>query len=200
MPIISCGLAKGHRGNPVSGLRLERLYGTPVLLSGLSALTLSTGEYSAIHQKHKNTVRQILRLPVNTPESALMFLAGCLPATALIHLRMFSILGMVARLESDNILNQLGRQILLSDGRGKSWFLAVRTISAQYGVTDPLLILQTPPSKESWKRLTKHLVTKWWEEKYRGEAALLPSLKYLNLTTLSLNTPHMMWRCAGRQY
>ena len=38
MSVLPIGMACSHRGNPDSSLRLEKLYGTPVLLSGLPAL------------------------------------------------------------------------------------------------------------------------------------------------------------------
>ena len=36
--IMSCGLARGRRTNPVVSLKILALYGTPVLMSGLSSL------------------------------------------------------------------------------------------------------------------------------------------------------------------
>ena len=94
---VHCGLAKGHRGNPASGLRLERAYGAPVLLSGTAALILNGAEISALHQHCKSSFRQILRLPITTPKSFIMFIAGSLPATALIHLNTLTLLGMIGR-------------------------------------------------------------------------------------------------------
>ena len=41
--VPNCGMAHGHRGNTAKGLRLERIYGAPVLLSGV-ALVLSSPE------------------------------------------------------------------------------------------------------------------------------------------------------------
>ena len=40
--LLPSGLARGHRGNPAASVRVERLYGIPVLLSGLATLVLST--------------------------------------------------------------------------------------------------------------------------------------------------------------
>ena len=133
-----------HRGNPSASLKLERLYGTPVLLSGLASLVLTDEEYEAVHHHHKLTLQRLQRLHIATPECVVMFLAGSLPATALLHLRMLGLLGMIASLGPDNILNNHGRHILLSastDKNCKSWFLSVRTLCQQYSLSDPLLIL-----------------------------------------------------------
>ena len=88
-----------------------------------------------------------------------MFLAGSFPAAALLHLKMLSILGMIAKLGPTNVLHQHGRNVLLSSKYKKSWFLTMRSVCLQYGLLDPLLILQSPPAKEKWKRLTKFKVT-----------------------------------------
>ena len=39
--VLPAGLARGHCGNPAAALKVEKLYGVPVLLSGLGALVLS---------------------------------------------------------------------------------------------------------------------------------------------------------------
>ena len=143
--ILHCGLAKGHQGNPASSLRLEPAYGAPVLLSGTAALILNGAEISALHQHYKCSVHQILRLPITTPESFIIFIAGSLPATAFIHLHTLTLLGMISCLGRDGILNKIGCQALLS-GSTHSWFVMVRHITQRYiyALPDPLLILQTP--------------------------------------------------------
>ena len=161
--VLHCGLAKGHRGNPAAGLRLERSYGAPVLLSGVAALVLSSAEISALHQHYKSSLRQLLRLPITTPESFVMFLAGSLPATAIVHLRTLTLLGMISRLGPTGILNKIGRDSLLTASNKGSWFLAVRRTTQQYGLPDPLIVLQQPLPKCRWKSLCKGMVMKWWE-------------------------------------
>ena len=39
--ILPVGLARGHRGNPATSMRAERIYGAPVLLSGIGSLVLN---------------------------------------------------------------------------------------------------------------------------------------------------------------
>ena len=167
--VLHCGLARGHRGNTAAGLKLERIYGAPVLLSGVAALVLSSPELATLHQQYKVMVRNLARLPQNTPECFIMLLGGTLPATALVHLGMLTLLGMVARLGPSGILNKLGRHALLL-GAPRSWFVQVRHITLKYGLTDPLLVLQQPSTKGQWKTSCRAAVTKWWLDYYRGEA------------------------------
>ena len=121
----------------------------------------------------------------------MFFLAGSLPATALIHLRQLSLLGMLARLGEESILQQIGRQVLLSKSiKVKSWFSQVRGISQQYTLPDPLLVLQSPFRKESWNKTCKSRIISWWEQRLRGETALLPSLTYFHPSFMSLTKTH----------
>ena len=197
--VLHCGLAKGHRGSPAAGLRLERAYGAPVLLSGVASLVLSGAEISAIHQHFKMCVLHLMRLPLTTPECFLMFSAGALPATAIIHLHTFTLLGMIGRLQQHCILNKLGRQALLS-GSNSSWFVMVRRFAQQYQLPDPLIVLQQPLPKSQWKSLCKSKVVMWWEKHFRGEADNLESLLYFNPHFFSLTKTHKTISSANSPY
>ena len=180
MALLPTGMARSHRGNPAASLRIEKLYGSSVLFSGLSSLTLDDSELGIIHHQHKINLERLQRLFPSTPETVVMFLAGSLPATGLLHLRMLCTLGMIARVGSQNILHQHGRHILLSadqySTKKSSWFLSLREISRKYGLPDPLLVLQSPPTKSHWKSKCKSLVIDFFERKLRAEAEVLPSL------------------------
>ena len=107
---------------------------------------------------------------------------------------------MLARLGSNSTLQLIGREVLLASEKSKSWFLTVRSLCQQYGLPDPLNILQSPPTKEYWKRMCKASVMTWWEVKLRGEASLLSSLTYFQPTYMSLNTTHPIWSMAESPY
>jgi hypothetical protein len=196
---LHCGLAKGHRGNPVAGLRLHRIYGAPVLLSGVSALVLSAPELAALHAHYRLSIRQLLRLPVSTPECFVMMMAGTLPATALLHMQILSLLGMIGRLGPECILNRIGRQSLLEAVTG-SWFVAARRVTVQYGLTDPLLVLQQAPTRRRWKAMVRSKVIDWWEQKFRGEAEHLASLRHFKPHFFSLTHTHNTFVSAGSPY
>ena len=46
--VLHTGIARSHRGNPASSIKIEKLYATPVLLSGISSLVLSSNEVKLI--------------------------------------------------------------------------------------------------------------------------------------------------------
>ena len=196
--ITSCGLARGQRTNPTVSLRILSLYGTPVLMSGLGSLLLSSTETAMIDQQFKRTLQNILKLSVASPPSLVHFVAGSLPATALLHLRQLSLFGMVCRLKGDP-LHQHAVQVLLTlPATAQSWFIQVRNLHLQYQLPHPLELLETPPTKTGFKKLAKSKVIDYWEQRLRSEASFLPSLTYFHPQFLSLTTPHKLWSTAGQ--
>ena len=121
-------------------------------------------------------------------------MAGCLPAVAVVHLKMLSLLGMISRLEAGSILQEIGRNALLSaTPNKKSWFIKIREICTQYCLPDPLLVLQDEMSKEAWKNKCKATILSYWGNRLRGQSKLLPSLIYFQPQFMSLVSPHSLW-------
>ena len=114
--VLPAGLARGHNGNPAAALRVEQLYGVPVLLSGLGALVLSNAEVCSLDHHFKVGLEQLQRLYKSTPDPVVCFLAGSLPASALLHLRQLSLLTMISRLGPTNIVYQHAINLLSSPG------------------------------------------------------------------------------------
>ena len=79
-------------------------------------------------------------------------------------------------------------------------FYLVRTLSQKYNLPNPLLILQTPPTKYYWKSLCRSKVVDWHEQKLRSEGDLLPSLQFFKPAFMSLSSPHPIWTCANSPY
>ena len=55
-PVLYTGIAKGHRANPVIGIKVEKVYAAPVLLSGLGALVLTKKDIDTIDHHFKQTL------------------------------------------------------------------------------------------------------------------------------------------------
>ena len=199
--ILHTGAALHHCANPSASIQLERLYGCPVLFSGVASLVLNKKEINVLSKHHKRTLCRLQKLPSNTPDCVLLFLAGSLPAAGILHLRILSLLGMIARSSSSSILQQIGRQALLSHPcNKKSWFIQARLLCTQYHLIDPLLLMQEPMNKETWKRQCRSAVISYWEDKLRLEASQLPSLKYFRPGFMSLKETHPIWEMAENGY
>ena len=192
--ILHTGAARNHFANPSSCLQLEKIYGSGVLFSGTASLVLSEKEVSSLSRHYRHTICKLQKLPITAPSCVIFFLAGSLPAVAILHLRILSLFGMIARSDPSSVLQQIGRKELLSEHCNKySWFQKVRAITQLYLLSDPLLLLQNPPTKESWKKTCRAKILDYWELKFRAEAALLPSLKYFQPQFMSLSRPHPVW-------
>ena len=199
MAVLPAGLARGHRGNPAASLRVELLYGAPVLLSGVAALVLNKTETKALHHHYKLFLERLQRLHKCSPEPVVCFLGGSLPLTALLHLQQLTLLGMISRLGPSNILHRLGITILSnpSFNTSHSWFKDVQHICSQYSLAPPLAFLSNPPTQSSFKSTIKAKVMDYWERKLRAAAAGLKSLSYFKPAFYSLSRPHPVWSTAG---
>ena len=104
--------------------------------------------------------------------------------------------GMVSRLLTDP-LNIHARNMLTDAKRtAKSWFTQIRDISLQYRLPHPLVILDNPPTKESYKKMVQSHILDYWENKLRGEASMLQSLEHCNPSFMSLASPQPIWTTA----
>ena len=143
--ILHAGLGKGHRANPAASLRVEAVYGAPVLFSGMASLVLTNKEEKLLDQHYKVHIQRLLRLHQATPAAVVFLLAGCLPLPAQLHLRMFSLFGQLSRLKNgDNILAAHAASIL-SSSSSKSWFWRLRGLCLQYGL--PPHLSGCPPAQ-----------------------------------------------------
>ena len=183
-------------------MRVEKLYGIPVMLSGLATMVLSKSEIATLDGHFKLHVERLLKLHQATPACVVWFLAGCLPAQAVLHLRQFTIFGMLCRLhEANNVLASHARHVLATARpSAKSWFSQIQDLCLQYSLPHPITFLGSPPTKHSFKNLVKSHIINYCESKLRDEGApvLLPSLTYFSPTSMSLSNPpsnllHLCW-------
>ena len=187
--VMFAGLAQRHRANPAVGLKIERIYGNPVLMSGLASLVLSGPEQTLLDQHGKQNYQNLQKLHDKTPDSVVYFLAVCLPTSAEIHRKQLSLFGMITRLTSDP-LNIHARNVLTeAKSSSKSWFCQLRELCLQYGLLHPLKLLENPLNKMKFKKVIRSKIINYWENKLCGEASLLQSLEYFNPNFMSLG-PH----------
>ena len=96
-----------------------------------------------------------MRIYDRTPDPAVYFLAGSLPAEGYLHLHQLSIFGMVCRLEN-NVLKDLATAILSSAlPPMKSIFQNIHQLCVMYNLPDALSMLKRPPSKDKFKTICK---------------------------------------------
>ena len=190
--VLPAGLALHHNANPAACLRVEQLYALPVLLSGLSALVLTSSEVALLTSHYKKILSMLMKLHDRTPDSVVYFLSGSLPCRALLHLRQFSLFSMICLLD-ENILRNMAMSILVEAKQSaKSWFHQIRDLCIMYGLPHPISLLSTPIAKDKFSKLCHQKVYEYWHRKLSQESNL-PSLQYLQPTYLSLQHPHPIW-------
>ena len=200
--ILSMGLSRRHRANPIAALRAETVFATPVLYSGMASIFVSKSEALILAKHVKETTENLLKLHPKTPEPVVFFLAGRLPGEATLHLKQLTLFGMICRLPG-NILNTIAYRLLtFSSQSSKNWFSDIRTLCFKYNLPHPLKLLREPPSKESFKNLIKTNITDFWQENLRAHSATMEqkSLKYFKPKFMSLLKPHPMWQYATTSY
>jgi len=109
--VLHVGIARGHRGNPAASIRVEKMYGVPVLLSGTASLVLKQAEYDSIDAHYKKKLQSLMKLHDKTPDAVVYFLSGSLPSSATLHIKQLTLFSMIARLP-DNILHKIGKYLL----------------------------------------------------------------------------------------
>ena len=194
--ILHTGIARGHHGNPAASLRVQRIYGLPVLMSGLGTLVLNKPEKDIINQHYKVTLENLMRLHKSTPECVVYFLSGSLPGIALLHLRQLSLLGMVTRLQGSILHTHALNVYRRGKASSRSWFFQLRNICLKYSLPHPSTLLECPLTKLAFKNLTKKAVISFWEKKLRDDAKSLKSLEYFRPEFMSLSIPHPIWLTA----
>lgn len=174
-------------------LKIEQIYASPVFLSGLATLILTTKQVGLLDHYYKVHLERILRLHQSTPVPVVFFLAGRLPIQAQLHLKMISLFGIICRLsDGNNFLSKVATSFFSSfpTQRTKSWFNGLRKIFVIYNLPHPLHWLRGRPSKESVKEVAKASVLKYWLKLLREQASKLTSTMYLKTDFLGLTRCH----------
>ena len=182
-------------------LKTWNIYALQVLLSGLASLNLQTKDYYLLNQYHKKLVISFLKLPDETPQSAAFFIAGTLPVKASLHLKQFTLFGMIMRLPSDPLFEHAKYVLTTSRGKPWSWFEHLRELCLMYGLPHPLSFLENPPTKTTYNRLINAKIVDYWESTLRSEAVNLSSLRYFKPAYMSLCKPHpLLWTAGSNPY
>ena len=123
MDVFQCVTERAHRGNPAAALRVQVLHGLPVLLNCLGSVVLSNAETNMLRQHFKESLQRLQKLLKGTPDPVVYFLGGSLPLPALLDIKSFTLLNMIAQLGPDNILHRIGSSILSQAKPNKNlWF------------------------------------------------------------------------------
>ena len=134
-----------------------------------------------------------MKLPIDVPEEAIYFLAGSLPFTAHLHLRCLALFGMICNLRNNILFNIAEASLLTAAPSHKSWFTMLRNLCIQYGLPDPLKLLQSPMPPARFKSLCKSKVYDYWHVTLTNSCKSKSSLQLLRPEFTSLQKCHPIW-------
>ena len=83
--LFAYGLHRQNGLDPQTTIHLIRIYIIPVLLYGLEIVLLNKSQVDRLELYQKKLLKQVLSVPVNTPNAAVYILTGILPIEAQIH-------------------------------------------------------------------------------------------------------------------
>ena len=111
---------------------------------------------------------------------------------------MFSLLSMISRLGSENVLRQICIYLLQIQS-SSSWIITMRSLSTKYLLPDPLLVLIEPPCKIAYKNLVRKKVLEYHHLNIVRDIKSKRSLRFLKAEYLPLGYgPPPLWlSCNG---
>ena len=110
--------------------------------------------------------------------------------------------GQLCRLDKSNPIVCVGkRQLALKTASSNSWFIQLRKVTKKYGMEDPAVLLQYPPSKHEWKMYCKTKVNSYWTNYFQNECKRRKSLEFFNPDGMSVFNTHPIYSsCMGDPY
>ena len=177
--------------NPVVQTHIWRTCHLPILLSGLPALPIRSVHVKSLSTFHKRIMRGFLKLSKYSPVPALYFLLGELPVEGVLHCRTLGLLHNVASNPNTTVYAMIKYILMMCEEKSTTWSNHVTELCMRYDLPPPLALLESPPSKESWKELVKTKVTIWHERNLRDMSLNNSKMCYLNVQLLGLSgQPH----------
>ena len=182
--MLSMGMTKSHRANPLASLRAECIFAAPVLYSGITPFfTCERNILKIIETPSKNTFPCGV---LSRWKTARRGSAASEAADALWH-------DMTP--EGQYFKQNCCESSNSGETINKNWFSEIRALSFTYILPHPLLLLRYPPSKEDFKYRVKTNITDFWQTKLRQHSKELEDkcLKYLKPNFMSLSKPHPLY-------
>ena len=177
--------------SPVVKLHLYRTYACPIVRSGLSSFTLREASLQPLIILQRKTIRSILKLSKTSSIPALHFLTGELPIEGKIHRDVFSLFFSIWANPNTKI-NEIVKYLLkMSTENSRTWSIFIRQLSTRYGLSDPLLCLNSdPPQKSVYKEHILTRITAFHETELRQKALSNSCMTYLNVSVSGLRGRH----------
>lgn len=185
--LLGPALAQRCLLNPELKMHLFRLFTCPITRCGLSAMVIRPTLMEPLEVFHRKALRSFLSLSDRSPVPALYFIFGELPLSAKIHRDMFALFYGIWKNQQTKIHEIVKYLLQEAPDNSRTWSIYLRHLSKQYGLPDPLDLLNTEPmSKEVFKNMVMSKITAFHERNLRERAANNSKMGFMNVTTHGL--------------
>ena len=174
--------------SPKVSIQIYRIYVIPRLMYGLEAVVLNKTQITELEAFHRKTLKNLQSLSPRTPTSAVFLLAGMPPLEALLDLRLTSLLYTIGKAPNSNLREIGWYQLARKKSTSSSWFVYCVKRLAVYDL-DPSDVMSGIFSKTQ----LKSKILQYWDTTLRQEAAMKPSLRYLDVEKCSVSHTHPIW-------
>ena len=179
--VMAAGLHGENGLDPETSFQLTYTYILPILVYGLEVVLPNRTLMDKLERVYKKFLKQVLSLPDTVADPAVYVLTGTILIEAVVHKRALTLFGSICRLGDDSMEKQLARrQLSFKSFSSHSWYIAIRKLLIMYDLPHPWDLLDDPPTKTRWKATVNKCVSEYWCSTIRENAALCPSLQYLN--------------------
>ena len=200
--LLPAGLYGEHGVSMPAAKRLIISYTVPTLLYGVESLILTGNDIKEMDTFFKSILRNVLALREGTATEALYILSGILPIESMIHTRMLTLYGNIARLSHDHPLKCIARrQLVIKKSNSHSWFTQAIQIARKYEMESEFLDqLITPMKKKEWKTFIKNRINTYWWNMLTDSADSKSSLCWLDLDFIGGQAHHIYpnYGCSSR--
>ena len=139
----------------------------PILTYGLEVLLPSEKELKDATSFHENTLRYLMSLTTNCARPAIYILSGQTPLIGQVHRKALTLFGSIITQPESIEAKIAKRQLLMKNGKDKSWFLRIKKILVQYDLPDPLQLADNPPKKVDWAKMVNRNCSAHWESEIK---------------------------------
>ena len=159
---LSGGLSRSHHGSPAESVKVQELYGTHKLFSGLVPLALTRSETRVVDRYYQCVIMNLQRVHRNS-----LWLG--LPSEAILHQKQLTLFCMICDLPGDSLNAHTRHVLVIAKNSWNSWFLKIQDLCLLYRLNYLLKLLDSPSDKARFKMQVK-------EKEYSQREGCWPSL------------------------
>ena len=166
---------------------------------GLDTIIINPTDLDLLETKFRSIIRSLQSLPPSTPTPMIYLMMGILPAVAMRDIEILRLVGQLAICDRNlqNVSEIIEKNLVNEDIAFPGWSGLAKRTAAIYDLEDPLELFQEPWRSDRWSKYAKEIVTDYWTALLKENAATYSCLDLLDLSRLSLSTPHPIWVAAG---